>query len=120
MTSDIQSTNKVKDMPNQMLPMMLVLASIVGTMIMGMNFSVSTNILGASVTKMGKMAARIIVTVDCCGGRWTHQCNDGCCIGRACGERISIPLGFRILILINLCFGCSNVFDIVWERRYAI
>lgn len=50
-TSDIQSTNKVKDMPNQMLPMMLVLASIVGTMIMGMNFSVSTNILGASVSK---------------------------------------------------------------------
>lgn len=62
-TSDIQSTNKVKDMPNQMLPMMLVLASIVGTMIMGMNFNVSTNILGASVNKMSKMAARIVVTV---------------------------------------------------------
>ena len=62
-TSDIQSTNKVKDMPNQMLPMMLVLASIVGTMIMGMNFNVSTNILGASVNKMGKMTARIVVTV---------------------------------------------------------
>lgn len=62
-TSDIQSTNKVKDMPNQMLPMMLVLASIVGTMIMGMNFSVSTNILGASVSKKGKLAARFIVTV---------------------------------------------------------
>ncbi|WP_407870643.1 YhgE/Pip domain-containing protein [Paenibacillus sp. P36] len=62
-TSDIQSTNKVKDMPNQMLPMMLVLASIVGTMIMGMNFSVSTNILGASVSKMGKLAARFMLTV---------------------------------------------------------
>jgi uncharacterized phage infection (PIP) family protein YhgE len=43
--------------------MILVLASIVGTMIMGMNFNVSTNILGASVTKMGKMTARIVVTV---------------------------------------------------------
>ncbi|NOV04709.1 YhgE/Pip domain-containing protein [Paenibacillus planticolens] len=62
-TSDIQSTNKVKDMPNQMLPMMLVLASIVGTMIMGMNFSVSTTILGASVNKMSKMAARMVLTV---------------------------------------------------------
>lgn len=62
-TSDIHSTNKVKDMPNQMLPMMLVLASIVGTMIMGMNFSVSTAILGASVNKMGKMAARLVLTV---------------------------------------------------------
>lgn len=62
-TSDIQSTNKVKDMPNQMLPMMLVLASIVGTMIMGMNFSVSTNLVGASVSKMGKLAARFMLTV---------------------------------------------------------
>ncbi|KRE82429.1 ABC transporter [Paenibacillus sp. Soil766] len=62
-TSDIQSTNKVKDMPNQMLPMMLVLASIVGTMIMGMNFSVTTNLLGASLTKTQKMAARIAITV---------------------------------------------------------
>ncbi|GFZ78466.1 hypothetical protein GCM10008018_24930 [Paenibacillus marchantiophytorum] len=62
-TSDIQSTNKVKDMPNQMLPMMLVLASIVGTMIMGMNFSVSTKMLGASVSKGGLLGARIIVTV---------------------------------------------------------
>lgn len=62
-TSDIQSTNKVKDMPNQMLPMMLVLASIVGTMIMGMNFSVSTNLVGASVSKMGKFAARFVLTV---------------------------------------------------------
>jgi YhgE/Pip-like protein len=62
-TSDIQSKNKVKDMPNQMLPMMLVLASIVGTMIMGMNFSVSTNLVGASVSKMGKLAARFMLTV---------------------------------------------------------
>ncbi|TXK81019.1 YhgE/Pip domain-containing protein [Paenibacillus sp. N3.4] len=62
-TSDIQSTNKVKDMPNQMLPMMLVLASIVGMMIMGMNFSVSTSLLGISVSKWGKLAARIVVTV---------------------------------------------------------
>ncbi|CAH1210953.1 hypothetical protein PAECIP111891_03642 [Paenibacillus allorhizoplanae] len=62
-SSDIQSTNKVKDMPNQMLPMMLVLASIVGTMIMGMNFSVSTNLLGASLSKTQKMAARIGITV---------------------------------------------------------
>lgn len=62
-TSDIQSTNKVKDMPNQMLPMMLVLASIVGTMIMGMNFSISTNMVGASVSKMGKLVARFMLTV---------------------------------------------------------
>ncbi|OAS19295.1 YhgE/Pip domain-containing protein [Paenibacillus oryzisoli] len=62
-SSDIQSTNKVKDMPNQMLPMMLVLASIVGTMIMGMNFSVSTNLLGASLSKTQKLAARIGITV---------------------------------------------------------
>lgn len=62
-SSDIQSTNKVKDMPNQMLPMMLVLASIVGTMIMGMNFSVTTNLLGASLSKTQKMAARIGITV---------------------------------------------------------
>ncbi|MGG1553785.1 YhgE/Pip domain-containing protein [Paenibacillus ferrarius] len=62
-TSDIQSTNKVKDMPNQMLPMMLVLASIVGTMIMGMNFSVSSNMLGSALSKGGKLGARVMVTI---------------------------------------------------------
>ncbi|MEW9701240.1 YhgE/Pip domain-containing protein [Paenibacillus sp. SI8] len=62
-TSDIQSTNKVKDTPNQMLPMMLVLASIVGTMIMGMNFSVTSNLIGASLSKGQKLAARLIITV---------------------------------------------------------
>ncbi|MEC0227398.1 YhgE/Pip domain-containing protein [Paenibacillus alba] len=62
-TSDIQSINKVKDMPNQMLPMMLVLASLVGMMIMGMNFAVTGNVLGASLSKLGKLSARIVVTV---------------------------------------------------------
>ncbi|MBD0383704.1 YhgE/Pip domain-containing protein [Paenibacillus sedimenti] len=61
--SDIQSTNKVKDMPNQMLPMMLVLASIVGTMIMGMNFNVTSNMLGASLSKSQKLVARLAITV---------------------------------------------------------
>ncbi|MFD0698164.1 YhgE/Pip domain-containing protein [Paenibacillus sp. GCM10027628] len=66
--SDIQSTNKVKDMPNQMLPMMLVLASIVGTMIMGMNFNVTSNMLGASLSKGQKLAARLVITVIAAAG----------------------------------------------------
>ncbi|NEW09170.1 ABC transporter permease [Paenibacillus sp. SYP-B3998] len=62
-TSEIHSTNKVKDMPNQMLPMMLVLASMVGTMIMGMNFNVSSNLLGSSLSKGHKTAARFMITL---------------------------------------------------------
>ncbi|MNI24849.1 ABC-2 family transporter protein [compost metagenome] len=62
-TSDIQYTNKVKDMSNQMLPMMMVLASIVGTMIMSMNFHTSYGLLGASSSKWGKFTSRLMVNV---------------------------------------------------------
>ena len=62
-TSDIQYTNRVKDMPNQMLPMMLVLASIVGTMIMSMNFQISAAAVGPVYSKWKKLGARTIITI---------------------------------------------------------
>ncbi|MGK9251586.1 YhgE/Pip domain-containing protein [Paenibacillus humicus] len=43
--ADIQSVNPVKGMNNQMVPMMLVLASYVGAMIMGMNFEQASMML---------------------------------------------------------------------------
>jgi YhgE/Pip-like protein len=62
-SSNISYTNKVKDMPNQMMPMMMVLASIVGTMIMGMNFQASHVAIGNQSSKWAKFAARITITV---------------------------------------------------------
>ncbi|MGO4545872.1 YhgE/Pip domain-containing protein [Paenibacillus sp. 2TAB23] len=62
-TSDIQSTNVIKGMNNQMVPMMLVLASYVGAMIMGMNFEQSAMALGGSVSKWNRYAARSIINV---------------------------------------------------------
>jgi YhgE/Pip-like protein len=62
--SDIQYTNKVKDMPNQMLPMMMVLASIVGTMIMAMNFQVSLKqMAGFPSSKWIKLTINLSVTL---------------------------------------------------------
>ena len=103
-----------------MLPMMLVLASIVGTMIMGMNFNVSINLLGASLTKMQKMAARIVITVIAAVVVGLISAIMVVALGGQVDKGFVCSLGLRILILINVCVGCSNVFDIVWERRYAI
>ncbi|MBD2864325.1 YhgE/Pip domain-containing protein [Paenibacillus oceani] len=60
-TSSIQYTNPVSGMSNQMVPMMLVLASYVGSMIMGMNLQQSSNLIGAQSGKWSKFAARAVL-----------------------------------------------------------
>lgn len=60
-TSSIQITNPVSGMNNQMVPMMLVLASYVGSMIMGMNLQQSSNLIGAQVNRWSKFAARAVL-----------------------------------------------------------
>jgi YhgE/Pip-like protein len=62
-TSDIQSTNAVKGMNNQMVPMMMVLASYVGAMIMGMNFEQSSMATSATVSRWRRFGARSIINV---------------------------------------------------------
>lgn len=60
-TSEIQSTNVIQGMNNQMVPMMLVLASYVGAMIMGMNFEQSAMAISATVSRWKRFAARSIL-----------------------------------------------------------
>ncbi|OWA35003.1 ABC transporter [Saccharibacillus sp. O16] len=60
--SDVQSVNPVQGMNNQMVPMMMVLASYVGAMIMGQNFQISSKALGARFGRWQRMAVRLIVT----------------------------------------------------------
>lgn len=62
-TSDVQSTNVVKGMNNQMVPMMMVLASYVGAMIMGMNFEQSSMAVSGSVSRWRRFAARSVINV---------------------------------------------------------
>lgn len=62
-TSDIQSTNPVKGMNNQMVPMMLVLASYVGAMIMGMNMEQSSLAIQALVGRWKRFGARSVINV---------------------------------------------------------
>ncbi|ULL18756.1 DUF3533 domain-containing protein [Paenibacillus sp. H1-7] len=61
----IEYTHPVRNMANQMIPMMLVLASFVGTMIMGMNLQQSTlSIPSTELTgKWGKFGARMIINI---------------------------------------------------------
>ncbi|NGZ76649.1 YhgE/Pip domain-containing protein [Saccharibacillus alkalitolerans] len=60
--SNVESVNAVQGMNNQMVPMMMVLASYVGAMIMGQNFEVSSKALGARFGRWQRMAVRLIVT----------------------------------------------------------
>jgi YhgE/Pip-like protein len=62
-TTDIQSTNVVQGMNNQMVPMMMVLASYVGAMIMGMNLEQSGMAVSATVGKWQRFAVRTVVNV---------------------------------------------------------
>lgn len=61
--SEIQSTNVIQGMNNQMVPMMLVLASYVGAMIMGMNFEQSSLSLGATTSRWKRFGARSVINV---------------------------------------------------------
>ncbi|BBI33833.1 YhgE/Pip domain-containing protein [Cohnella abietis] len=60
-TSDIHSTNVVKGMNNQMVPMMMVLASYVGAMIMGMNFEQSYLAISGTVSRWRRFGARSVL-----------------------------------------------------------
>ncbi|GAA3410952.1 YhgE/Pip domain-containing protein [Paenibacillus hodogayensis] len=60
-TGPIVSMNPVSGMNNQMVPMMLVLASYVGSMIMGMNVQMSAQLIGGSVGRWRKFAARVVL-----------------------------------------------------------
>ncbi|WP_424767981.1 YhgE/Pip domain-containing protein [Paenibacillus sp. sgz302251] len=62
-TADIQSTNVVNGMNNQMVPMMMVLASYVGAMIMGMNLEQSSMAISATVGRWRRFGARTIINV---------------------------------------------------------
>ncbi|GBF74151.1 ABC transporter [Paenibacillus sp. 598K] len=60
-TGAVQTMNPVAGMNNQMVPMMLVLASYVGSMIMGMNFQQSSQMIGAAIGRLHKFGARVIL-----------------------------------------------------------
>ncbi|TYP68650.1 YhgE/Pip domain-containing protein [Paenibacillus methanolicus] len=62
-TSDIQYSNVVDGMNNQMVPMMLVLASYVGSMLLGMNMQQSSMMLAGSFGRWQRFAARCIINV---------------------------------------------------------
>lgn len=61
-TANIESMNPVKGMSNQMVPMMMVLASYVGAMIMGMNLEQSSMMVSAVAGRWKRFAARSIIT----------------------------------------------------------
>ncbi|MEF3306411.1 YhgE/Pip domain-containing protein [Paenibacillus sp. GYB003] len=60
-TGSVQSMNPVSGMNNQMVPMMLVLASYVGSMIMGMNMQQSSQMIGAQIGRLHKFFARVVL-----------------------------------------------------------
>ncbi|WP_416202257.1 YhgE/Pip domain-containing protein [Paenibacillus sp. JDR-2] len=62
-TADIQSTNAIHGMNNQMVPMMMVLASYVGAMIMGMNLEQSAMAVSAGVSRWRRFGARSIINI---------------------------------------------------------
>lgn len=62
-TTDIRSIHAVDGMNNQMVPMMMVLASFVGAMIMGLNFEQSTLALRAQLGRWRIFAIKAVINV---------------------------------------------------------
>ncbi|ULO09549.1 ABC transporter permease [Paenibacillus sp. 19GGS1-52] len=60
--SDIQSVNIVNGTNNQMVPMMMVLASFVGAMIMAQNLEVSATAISARTGRWQRLGARFAIT----------------------------------------------------------
>lgn len=61
--SDVKSVNIVDGMNNQMVPMMMVLASFVGAMIMGMNIHQSSMMLASQAGRRQRFMARAVINV---------------------------------------------------------
>ncbi|GKU76220.1 YhgE/Pip domain-containing protein [Paenibacillus sp. L3-i20] len=61
--SEFQSSNIVQGMNNQMVPMMMVLASYVGAMIMGMNLEQSSIAVAGSISKWRRFGARSFINI---------------------------------------------------------
>ncbi|AHV97934.1 YhgE/Pip domain-containing protein [Paenibacillus sabinae] len=61
--SDIQSVNIVDGTNNQMVPMMMVLASFVGAMIMAQNLELSMTAISARTGRWQRLGARIAITI---------------------------------------------------------
>jgi len=62
-TSDVQTFNKVDGVHNQMIPMMLVLACFVGSMIKAQNLQISVNAVAQNYGKWNIFGARAILNV---------------------------------------------------------
>lgn len=62
-TSDIRYTNPVQGVNNQMVPLMLVLASFVGAMIMGMNLEQSDMAAAAQAGRLHRFGARALINL---------------------------------------------------------
>lgn len=67
LTSRVEGTttsiNQVNGMNNQMMPMMMVLASYVGAMIMGMNVQGAMGMLAAMHSRLSLFGARVIINI---------------------------------------------------------
>lgn len=61
--SNVKSINAVDGMSNQMVPMMMVLASFVGSMIMGMNMEQASIALAAQAGRRQRFLARAVINV---------------------------------------------------------
>ncbi|MDP4096036.1 DUF3533 domain-containing protein [Paenibacillus sp. P96] len=61
--SHVTSIHPVQGMNNQMVPMMMVLATFVGSMIMGLNLQQSTMMVGHQAGKWSKFGARVLINL---------------------------------------------------------
>ncbi|NHN32853.1 YhgE/Pip domain-containing protein [Paenibacillus agricola] len=62
-TSEFNYSNKVDGQNNQMVPMMLVLASYVGAMLLSMNLETSSMMLAANYSRWQRFGARTIINI---------------------------------------------------------
>lgn len=63
MDSKVETIHPVDGMNNQMVPMMLVLASYVGTMIMGMNLQQASGLIGSELSGWQRFGARTVINL---------------------------------------------------------
>lgn len=61
--SKVETLHPVDGMNNQMVPMMLVLASYVGTMIMGMNLQQASGMIGRNLSGWQRFGARTVINL---------------------------------------------------------
>jgi uncharacterized phage infection (PIP) family protein YhgE len=115
-TAQIFSINKAEGMANQMIPMMLVLSSFVGSMLMSMNLQQSDTLIGDTICKWKKFFVRTAINMTSAIVIGAIGASLVLALGGRANSGFFDMWGFQSLFLVTFMFF-SQVFVLIFGEK---